>query len=1063
MVEILFGRAGTGKTHTLMQKAKDCLKGGTRVCFVVPEQLTMTREMDINSMGLKGIEVLSFTRLADTVFRTLGGGAKKHPDKTMVASAVFSAVDRCYNELTYFKRSAYTHGFISALISAFSEFDTNRMSEQAILSIPDSEWSERAKNKYRDMFKIYNEYKSFWSDEYKDPAGDSAYAASLLETNDIFTDTVFLFDGFFGFTPAQLVIIEQIILQSPLCVFAFTTDMQSDIFCCVTREVKRLCKLCLKHKIKTNHLSVGDTPYRLKAPALIEIEKNAFLPVVKEADKCYDGALVYMASNINDELGFIACKIKNDVLDGKYGYGDIAILCPDAQNIAKLSAAVFEKHGIPVFIDTGKTLLSHPIVSFVLSALEIARYGFEYENVFSFLKTGLTGIPFDDISLIENYVRIWKIRSSGWKDENWTKNPNGLNNLSGEIDKDRLEKINDIKDRAYLPLSRFCSAVSGKRTCKQMLLAVIALIDDFKVFDNLLAIADSFKQTGDMHLYNEYTRVYGVFVDMLDSIYEICAGDTIDCKRFYDLLCVCASQTSVQGRPARAQEVLFAPMGMARAEGKKCVYVPCLNSNVLPSSQSSSSLITETDKRVFERFNIDSSMNFEAKSEREHFDFYCALTTPSDELVLSYSAFRVSGEALSRSQYLDDARAVCGAKTITRDSLDSEFFIVSIAGATDEGCRTKNDDILSAVQQISGISKSLQTPRDTRLSDSVVEGLYSRSLRLSFSGMEEYVSCPFKFFIDRGLRAGKNEPVEFSPANIGTFIHSGLEKLLGGDFDISTPQSVSNSVKEISRNYKENELCDLSGRSKRFDYMYTTACYVFESAAQNVVREIRNSDFKPFDFEVDISKYAPPFDLGKGYTLTLVGSIDRVDKTDDGFAKIIDYKSGSQNFSLKKIYNGLSMQLPVYASAIRAKNPDINISAMYYLKVGFPKVDIYSTTGITDAQIEEKIQKYYVRDGVFCSDTDTLSRLDGSGEFFDKIKKDRLYSTGQINSLIDFTVDKIKQTGEGITSGCVDISPICDGSTDACMYCDYKSICQVTETPEKIRKLIPVPENFLKD
>ena len=39
-----------------------------------------------------------------------------------------------------------------------------------------------------------------------------------------------------------------------------------------------------------------------------------------------DGGLtVYSAKNLSDELGFIACKIKNDVLSGKYRYSDIAI------------------------------------------------------------------------------------------------------------------------------------------------------------------------------------------------------------------------------------------------------------------------------------------------------------------------------------------------------------------------------------------------------------------------------------------------------------------------------------------------------------------------------------------------------------------------------------------------------------------------------------------------------------------------------------------------------------------------------------------------------------------
>ena len=75
MVNIYYGRAGTGKTHALENEARRLLKEGMRVFFVVPEQLTISREYSFNQTELQGVQVQSFSRLSNTVFRLLGGTA----------------------------------------------------------------------------------------------------------------------------------------------------------------------------------------------------------------------------------------------------------------------------------------------------------------------------------------------------------------------------------------------------------------------------------------------------------------------------------------------------------------------------------------------------------------------------------------------------------------------------------------------------------------------------------------------------------------------------------------------------------------------------------------------------------------------------------------------------------------------------------------------------------------------------------------------------------------------------------------------------------------------------
>lgn len=1064
MVDIYYGRAGSGKTFSLMNEIKAETQNGRNVILIVPEQLSLTREFLVNSDGIKNVSVLSFTRFANTVFRELGGTAKKNPDHAMQTAALFLAIENVYDRLVYFKSTAFTDGFITALISAFSEFDTNCMSAEAIMAIPEAEWSNVAKNKYHDMFLIYSEYKKMWSDEYKDPSGDIAEAVRRLTENYIYSDTVFAFDGFFGFTERQLSLINLIVRKSPRCIFAFTTDMESEIFTTVTDEVNKLKRECIKQGVKTDLHFVGDENFKAKSEALAVAEQNGFDFCVKASDKAYDGITVYGAKNINEELSFIASKIKNDVLDKKYRYRDIAVICPSAEEIHFLVSSVFEKHGIPAFIDTDRTFASQPLCAFVTSALDIARFGFEPQYVFRFLKTGIAGIELDDISLLERYVRVWKLRGRHWNDEPWEKDPDGVKSFDKPLDTARLDKINSIRFEIQKPLEKFKKSVGGTNNVADILCAIYKLTEDFKVFKNIEKIADRFLARGDTMLYSEYTRVYAVFVDLLDSIYEMCHDRKMNIKRFCDMFLVCASKCSVSTRPSNIDEVEFLSLGQARAEAKKCVYIPHLNSKYLPSSPSSSSLITDSDKQVFSQHDIAVSMDSVTRSAREYFDFYCAVTTPTDELCLSYSTFAVTGEKQPVSRYLETLMKAVGVKALCESSFDVKFWLDSVQGAGDYSIKTGDSEISDAVFEINGYKK-LEKSETALLSDEVVDLVYGRQMRLSFSGMEEFVKCPFKFFMNRGMRAQKVEPFDFKPNDVGTFIHKGIEMLLSQGYDISTPEKIESAVTQISEEYFIDKLSGKKGDNRRLDYIFENVKNVLLSACNNVVSEINNSDFVPTDFELDIADISPSYTLENGRTLTVSGSIDRVDMTDDKLIKIIDYKSGSQLFSYKNMFNGLSLQLPVYASALRHRYSDAQIAAMYYLKVGAPKVEHLGSKGTSDEKYKEKLEAFYKRDGVIGTQENLVYRLDRTGKMFKKIDPDRVLEPEKMDRLIDFAVGKVVATAQSISDGNIDALPICDSDSDidSCKYCDYKSVCGFTGSDREPRTLEDLPENFLED
>lgn len=114
---------------------------------------------------------------------------------------------------------------------------------------------------------------------------------------------------------------------------------------------------------------------------------------------------------------------------------------------------------------------------------------------------------------------------------------------------------------------------------------------------------------------------------------------------------------------------------------------------------------------------------------------------------------------------------------------------------------------------------------------------------------------------------------------------------------------------------------------------------------------------------------------------------------------------------------------------------------------------------MSDNAYAEAVNAYYQRDGMFV-DSDT-ELLDNSGRFFKKIKDERIVPANDMNALIGFTLGRMKKTGSEIVRGNTEISPIKDGKTDACRYCDYADICKVRDCDA--RRLTDAPDNFYRE
>ena len=148
-----------------------------------------------------------------------------------------------------------------------------------------------------------------------------------------------------------------------------------------------------------------------------------------------------------------------------------------------------------------------------------------------------------------------------------------------------------------------------------------------------------------------------------------------------------------------------------------------------------------------------------------------------------------------------------------------------------------------------------------------IEGLYGKSLNLTASRVDTFYSCRFAFFMQYGLKA-KAAPHGggSTRSETGTFIHYVLEHALtvllgkgaGGAARRAAGQRAVRSClphggpavcagRNWARMEKQDRALSLSVRA--------ADAHGCSSILDNVIDELRVSDFAPIDYEVDVSRF----------------------------------------------------------------------------------------------------------------------------------------------------------------------------------------------------------------
>ena len=309
--------------------------------------------------------------------------------------------------------------------------------------------------------------------------------------------------------------------------------------------------------------------------------------------------------------------------------------------------------------------------------------------------------------------------------------------------------------------------------------------------------------------------------------------------------------------------------------------------------------------------------------------------------------------------------------------------------------------------------------------------LLNNKLSLSYSSMNNYYLCPFKYYMENILYLSKEEKT--FALDIGNIFHELLSKSFIDGFNLDEEfKKVIGGTSVPKEKFFLNKLKD------ELKFVIDTIKY------QNTFSSL------------DKALYENKIYVNKSGTikLTFTGTIDKLLYKEDGdktYIVIIDYKTGNPDINLTNTIYGLDMQLPVYLYLANNMRDIKNVEVIgFYLQhvldneINKEKDKKYSNI----KKDKLRLVGYTVDDesmiGLFdknYSDSQVIKALkkNQDGSFSSNSK---LVSKKQINGLISLTEKHIDNAFKEILDGNFDIKPKRIGDNlVSCTYCKYRDVC----------------------
>jgi len=1085
MLTLVTGRARSGKTSFVMNEIKkrvDARLGGN--ILLVPEQYSHQSARALSeycgdSLSLYG-EELTFSLLSDRVLAETGGMAETLLDEGGRILAMALAFSNVQPSLKVYGGVTAKSEFLSGLLKTLDELRSCR--------IPPSELAEKTEaegplaDKLHDLSLIYEAYDAVLENSLRDPSERLDRLAEKIASSSIGSGHVYI-DGFSDFTAQELEVIRELMKKGAELTVTLPSG-DEDVFRLSESTRRRLIRMA-------DSLGVPCRTIRLPpvegaaAPELEYLERKLFTSDRTPFEGEKGAVSLISAETPGSECEIAAAELLRLVRDEGYRWRDLAVTARGFENYEALIENTFAKYGIPLFLNRKTDILQKPVLCLITSAMDAVTRGWDYQSMFRYLKTGLAGISPEECDLIENYVLKWNIKGVRvWSgDEAWSYNPRGYVSEYTDGDREQLAEIDRIRRLVAQPLRRYHEAAKSAGTAAGQIRALYTFLEDIALPERLEEKTERFREIGREATAEEYSQLWDILVDVLEQCMAVLGDLPMDIEEFSRLLKLVLSQYDVSTIPVSLDAVQAGDMTRMRVGRVKCLIVLGATDDALPMVGESAGVLTDAERERLLELGFELTGGTEERISREMQTIYSCLAMPTERLVLCYP--KTAGGGKKRPSYIvGRIQALLGAPVVDERELRDDFRTAAEAPCFELAVTGDNTPLAVAARAVFErsparrelLKKALAAAELSRgsLGRTSVESIYGRRLRLTASRVDRFYSCKFSYFMQYGLKAKPRLKAELDAPEVGTFLHFVLENVIGelrekGTLRTAEREEYRRLTEKYVALYAQNRLGGLEDKSGRFRYLFNRLVRDVYIIIDDIVDELKSSDFIPLSFELEFGGKEMPAAVVKDgdMEISVSGIVDRVDGwLHDGklYLRVVDYKTGKKSFDLSDVWYGLGMQMLIYLFTLekhgkRFYGHEIVPAGVLYA----PARDVYLSLprSATDEEIRKARAKSLMRSGLILKDEEVIEAMERGEKRFipvkfakdGRLKPENLATLEQLGKLGAHIEETLRNIGRELQCGKIDADPFVKPNMCPCDYCDYIEACLFDEERDRRRRL----------
>lgn len=847
------------------------------------------------------------------------------------------------------------------------------------------------------------------------------------------------------------------------------------------------------------------------------------------------GITILRAANPQSEAESAAAFVKELVRDRGMRYRDIGLIVNDQENMGGIVQRVFEEYGLPVFRDSSRSILDSGIAVFLISLLNAASGSWRTSDILAALKTDFSPLTPEETEMLETYVNRYRIRGNMWKnpftrgkaafdelfpsdpvcpDESSENSPPPESAFPGittatteEKELSGFERIEKSRSTVAQAIEKLQKLLKRKQTLKEFLSSFFSYLrEDLHLPEKIDELAQRQEDIGRTDLAEETRQVWGFVLHVFDQMVSLSGEEPFDREDFLNTFSFGLSQIEIGILPTSVDDIAMGTMQRSRFGSIKALLVIGVNEGVLPQNSADNGIFSQRELETIRQEGMEICKSDPVRVQEERLAIYRNLSKPTEELWLSYSLSNTQGAAMRPSSLIEDVREIFPNLQEKLDVISSDDPLMLVQSpqealnhltealnkqkydrkdAAPEKTAARGREIWSSVRQwfrekdpasLQEVERALhfrgsQEKLDRMLIHDLLPKASDGAFLISASRLENYSSCPFRYFVDYDLRAAENREYEASPIEFGELYHDSIREITDrleteGLWESILPEEADTLVQRIieqkTASYQEG-LFQYTGREKYLSSRLEEVCQISVKALIAHMRMGRTAESRheePFGPGCSIG----PVHYKAGDNDFLIkGIIDRYDILENGRVKIIDYKSSNKKANEEQIRGGIMLQLMIYGKALEGAGR--KLAGIFYFHIHEPEFQRTSLSGKEQAETlaEKKTQEDYRMSGILINDRESLLEIDGSlsetgaksniikmkekdGEFLPTSTDSLVMSDDEFTDFENEFDRTVTDICENLSNGFIPAHPYREGSgvasRTACDYCPHKNICK---------------------